>query len=59
MEWTRKLKNFIIEYKKVLKVTKKPTGHEFKNILKITGLGVLVIGFMGFVIQMVKILIFQ
>jgi len=56
--WRSKLKNFIRECVRVLKVTKKPTTIEFKTIVKVTGLGIIVIGLMGFIIQLIKLLFF-
>jgi protein transport protein SEC61 subunit gamma-like protein len=53
-----KLKKFIIECKRVLKVTKKPSRDEFKNIVKVTGIGILVIGLLGFLLHFVKELVF-
>ncbi|HLC49923.1 MAG: protein translocase SEC61 complex subunit gamma [Nanoarchaeota archaeon] len=43
---------------RVLKITKKPNAYEFKTIVKVSGLGILVIGLIGFLIQMVKLLFF-
>lgn len=48
-----KLKSGAKEYKRVLKITKKPTRDEFKTIVKISGIGILAIGFIGFIIQMI------
>lgn len=45
-----KFKSFIKECRRVLKVTKKPSMEEFKMIVKITGLGIIVIGLVGFII---------
>ena len=56
--WKTKLKSFIIEAIRVLRITKKPTGPEFKTIVKVSGIGILVIGMLGFVIQMIKTLLF-
>jgi protein transport protein SEC61 subunit gamma-like protein len=47
-----KLKNFVQECIRVLKVTKKPNNEELKIIVKISGIGILLIGIMGFIIQM-------
>jgi protein transport protein SEC61 subunit gamma-like protein len=47
-----KLKRFIIECIRVLKITKKPEKAEFKTIAKAAGIGVLIIGLIGFIIQM-------
>lgn len=54
-----KLKRFAIECKRVITVTKKPTGFEFKTIVKVSGLGILIIGFIGFLFQMVRDLLFR
>ena len=54
-----KFKSFIVECKRVLKVTKKPSNAEFKTIVKVSGLGILVIGMIGFVIQMIKQVLFN
>lgn len=43
----------LLEYKRVLKITKKPDMEEFKMIVKVTGLGMAIIGFIGFLISMV------
>ncbi len=50
----RKLKEFGRECTRVLKITKKPTGKEYKTILAITGIGILVVGLIGFIITMIK-----
>lgn len=52
-----KFKSFIKECRRVLKVTKKPNQEEFKMIVKITGLGIIVIGLIGFIITMIATLI--
>ncbi|MBD3361882.1 protein translocase SEC61 complex subunit gamma [Candidatus Woesearchaeota archaeon] len=56
--WKEKIKHFLVECKRVLKVTKKPSRDEFKNIVKVTGIGILIIGLIGFLIHFVKELIF-
>jgi len=43
---------------RVLRVTKKPDRIEFTTIVKASGLGILIIGLIGFIIQMVKVLFF-
>ncbi len=50
-----KLKEFTHECKRVLTVTKKPSKDEFKTIVKAAGIGMMIIGAIGFVIQMFKI----
>lgn len=56
--WQYKIKSFIGECLRVLKVTKKPDAIEFKTIVKVAGLGILLIGLIGFVVQMIKLLFF-
>jgi protein transport protein SEC61 subunit gamma and related proteins len=53
----KKLRRFTNECKRVLKITKKPTGIEFKTIVKVSGVGMLLMGFIGFVITMINTLI--
>lgn len=53
-----KLKSFLVQTQHVLQVTRKPTKEEFKTIVKITGLGIAIIGLIGFILQMTKQLIF-
>lgn len=45
-----KLKEFISESKRVLKITKKPNREEFKVIVKVSGIGIMIIGLIGFII---------
>ena len=56
--WLSRMKEFVHECVRVLRVTKKPTGIEFKTIVKASGLGMIVIGLIGFIIQMASILLF-
>lgn len=53
-----KLNQFIIECKRVLRITKKPDSIEFKTIVKVSGLGILIIGSIGFIITMIRLLLF-
>ena len=57
--WKYKVKSFVGECIRVLRITKKPTGMEFKTIVKVSGIGILVIGLLGFIVQMIKISFFQ
>ncbi len=54
-----KLKNFVKECARVLKITKKPTKEEFKTISKVSGLGILIIGLLGFIVHLIDVLIFK
>jgi protein transport protein SEC61 subunit gamma-like protein len=41
------------EWNRVIKLSRKPRKHEFIMIAKITGLGIIVVGMVGFIIRMV------
>jgi len=56
MQLIEKLKTFIIESKRVLLVTKKPSKEEFKAVVKVTGIGTLIIGGIGFIVQVIYLL---
>lgn len=51
MSLLNKFKEFLIECKRVFKLTKKPSYEEYKIILKVSGIGILIIGFIGFLIH--------
>lgn len=53
------VKSFIQGCLRVFRLTKKPTNTEFKIIVKVSGLGLAVIGVIGFIIQLFKQLIFK
>lgn len=53
-----KFKKFIKETIRVLRITKKPGQEEFKSIVKVTGLGISIIGAIGFIIFLLKQLLF-
>ena len=52
-----KLKSFFLQSKRVLKITKKPGKEEYKITLKVSGLGILLIGLIGFIIYIIGIMI--
>jgi len=56
--WTR-IKSFFRECVRVFKITKKPTKEEYKTISKVAGIGILIIGLMGFIVSLIKNLIFK
>jgi len=47
-QYLLKVKTFIKECVRVLKITKKPGKEEFKTIVKVTSLGIVIIGTLGF-----------
>lgn len=53
-----RLKSFWLECKRVLRVTRKPDKMEFRTIVKVSALGMAVIGAIGFVLSFVKEFLF-
>ncbi|MFH0832125.1 MAG: protein translocase SEC61 complex subunit gamma [Candidatus Aenigmatarchaeota archaeon] len=51
------IKNFIERIRRVLLVSSKPDKEEFKQSMKITGLGIILVGLVGFVIFLIAMLI--
>ncbi|MBI2144490.1 protein translocase SEC61 complex subunit gamma [Candidatus Woesearchaeota archaeon] len=54
-----KLKSFWEECRRVLRVTKKPARLELITIVKVSGIGIALIGLIGFALSMVNRLVFQ
>ena len=52
--WPDRTKKYCSECWRVLKITKKPNNVEFKTIVKVSGLGMIIIGLIGFVILLAK-----
>ena len=50
----QKLKNFAKECRRVMKVTRKPNKMEYKTIVKVSAIGMGIIGLIGFIIAMGK-----
>ena len=53
-----RFKSFLNESVRVLKVTRKPTKLEFKTIVKVSGLGMIIIGIIGFFMFMGRQMLF-
>ncbi len=49
-----RLKTFLDNAIRILKLARKPTKEEFKLVAKITGLGILLIGAVGFMVLAIK-----
>ena len=47
-----KLKEFYHECRRVIKIMKKPTKIELKTIIKVSAISILIIGFIGFIIDL-------
>lgn len=57
MDWSSllvKTKEYVTECRRVLRVTKKPDALEFKTIVKVSALGMGIIGIVGFIIFFLK-----
>lgn len=52
--WKEKATAFVKECIRVLKVTKKPDKTEFVTIVKVSGMGILIIGLIGFLVFLIK-----
>jgi protein transport protein SEC61 subunit gamma-like protein len=48
-----KLKAFIANSRRVLVIAKKPDRKEFETMAKVTGIGILIIGIIGYVIYLI------
>ncbi len=49
-----KVKRFLKETRRVLHITKKPNKAEYSSLVKVTGLGIAIIGVIGFVLFLIK-----
>ena len=51
-----KLKEFITECGRVLRVARKPSKQEFWTIAKVSGIGIMIIGLLGFLLHLIDAL---
>jgi len=51
------LREFFYECRRVLRVTRKPGKSEYLTVAKVTGLGIALIGLVGFVVQIIATLL--
>ncbi len=56
---SQRFKSFLIECRRVWQVTKKPSREELTTVVKVTGIGILIIGFIRFAINMLWQLLLQ
>jgi len=54
----QRFKEFLTECRRVLRITKKPDKEEFKTIVKISGIGIIIIGALGFLVSFIKEVLF-
>jgi len=52
------IKNYISHCWRVLRITKKPDKIEYKTIVKASGLGIALIGIIGFLLQILNQMLF-
>jgi protein transport protein SEC61 subunit gamma-like protein len=57
MGYGERFKEFVSECKRVIRVTKKPTKEEYLTISKVAGIGILIIGFLGFALHLINELV--
>ncbi|WP_297535839.1 protein translocase SEC61 complex subunit gamma [Thermococcus sp.] len=57
MDAVERIRNFLSESKRVLMVTRKPGMREFKLAVKITGIGMILIGLIGMIIRIIGYLV--
>ncbi len=48
-----KAKDFIDSSKRIFTISKKPSGSEFRTMLKVTGIGIIIIGVIGYIVSLV------
>jgi protein transport protein SEC61 subunit gamma-like protein len=53
MDLVKMVVDFIESSRRILTVSKKPSGKEYSEMAKITGLGIIVIGVLGFIVLFV------
>lgn len=54
----QKFNSFVTQCIRVFKITRKPTKEEYQMIIKMSGIGIAIIGIMGFLITYLKELLF-
>ncbi len=55
----KRLKSKLLRYKRVLDIARKPEADEFKTSLKVTTAGMLLLGFIGFIIFLLYFLVIR
>lgn len=56
MDIVNRIKKELKQYHRVLKITKKPDREEFSMSAKVTGIGIMLIGSIGFLIYLIATL---
>jgi protein transport protein SEC61 subunit gamma-like protein len=53
MSVKEKISKKLFEYKRIIKISRKPTKEEYLTIIKVSAIGIGIIGFLGFIIQII------
>lgn len=51
LSWKTRIGSFVLQSKRVWQVLRKPTGAEFSSIAKVSAIGLLALGALGFIIS--------
>jgi protein transport protein SEC61 subunit gamma-like protein len=49
----KRLREFMVECGRVLRVARKPSKHEYWTIAKVSGIGIMIIGLVGFLLHLI------
>jgi len=52
------IQGFLKQCERVLRVSKKPDAEEYKTVAKVTGVGIIIIGIIGFIIAILSQVLF-
>jgi protein transport protein SEC61 subunit gamma-like protein len=52
------INSFLKQCERVLRVSKKPDADEYKTVAKVTGLGIIIIGVVGFIVSILSQVLF-
>jgi len=52
-EYIQKLQSFFVQCKRVWMALKKPTKKEFEQVVKVSAIGIVLLGVIGFLISMI------
>ena len=52
-KYIKKIQKFFLESKRILKISKKPDKEEYLKTVKVSAIGIAVIGLIGFLIQII------
>lgn len=52
------INSFLKQCERVLRVSKKPDANEYKTVAKVTGVGIIIIGVIGFIVSLLSQVLF-